>query len=77
MTRQEFIAKFRHEIDGWVLDACLERRPSGLELSKFLREMRAKIEVKLGDMFDAVIADPPKPLPASNGQHKPTTPATR
>lgn len=67
MTRQEFIEKFRHQWDGIVLDACITHR-TGAELSMWLRQMRGRIELGLGEMHDALVT-PPEPKP--NGQHKP------
>ncbi len=67
MTREQFIATFRHEIDGWVLDAAMSGH-RGSDLSMFLRMMRGKIETKLASMYDALI--PPKPVPV-NGEAKP------
>lgn len=51
MSQQEFIEKFRHEIDGWVLDAAMSGR-SGENLSLWLKVIRSKIEAKLGAMYD-------------------------
>ncbi len=62
MTRSEFIAEYRHEIDGWLLDAAMEGR-RGAELSIWLRQMRARIEQKLGVMYDRM-----QDKPATNGK---------
>lgn len=67
MTREEFIGQYRHEIDGWLLDAAMVNR-TGSDLSIWLRMMRGKIETKLASMYDALI--PPKPLPV-NGKAEP------
>ncbi len=56
MTRDEFLIRFRHELEGWLLDAAMTQR-SGSDLSMFLRMMRQKIESKLGVMFDAMTTD--------------------
>jgi hypothetical protein len=50
-NREQFVEDWRHEIDGWILDAAMQNR-SGAELSMFLRVMRTKIGVKLGSMYD-------------------------
>ena len=50
MDAKEFTLKWRHEVEGWVLDAATTQR-SGTALSLFLRQIRAKIENKLGAMY--------------------------
>lgn len=64
-TREQFVQDYRHEIEGWLLDAALTKR-NGAELSLWLRAMRAKIEAKLA----AVYADL-QPVPNRNGVTKP------
>lgn len=56
MTTEEFVGKYRHEIDGWILDAAMGGR-HGAELSIFLRAMRAKIETKLGQIHMDLTAE--------------------
>lgn len=58
MTRDEFIRDHRAELDGWVLDAAMSGR-QGVELSLHLRILRAKIETKLGAMYDALAVKEP------------------
>jgi hypothetical protein len=56
MTQDEFVAKYRHEIDGWILDAAMEGR-RGAELSIWLKTMRSKIESKLRAMYVSMQPD--------------------
>ncbi len=63
MTKEQFVAKWRHEIDGWILDAAIEAR-RGADLSMFLRGMRAKVEAKLVAMY----CDFQTTAPPANGQ---------
>lgn len=58
MTTEEFVEAFRHEIDGWILDAAMEGR-TGAELSVWLRNMRKKVEIKLTLMHQAAVEDKP------------------
>lgn len=66
MTRKDFIAEFRSEIDGWILDAAMEHR-AGAQLSMHLRQLRARIEAKLGEMYDAL----QKPVPTNGTPPQP------
>lgn len=81
MTRTDFIAAFRHKIDGWILEGCMENRRGDM-LSLWLRQMRANIEVELGLMWDALQKEKdvgkdghqttkPGPGTANNGQDRP------
>ena len=71
MTRIEFVNEYRHELDGWILDAAMESR-KGAELSIFLRQMRAKIEAKLATMHDALTNERPavQPVQTNGGRAK-------
>lgn len=60
MTKSEFVSEWRHELDGWILDAAMSSR-SGSDLSIWLRSMRAKIEVKLGNIYDSLTEPAAKP----------------
>lgn len=67
MTQKEFTERFRHEVEGWLLDAAMSGR-SGAELSIWLRHMRARIETKLGQMWqDMQSKAPGSGAPAGNG----------
>ncbi len=74
MTRQEFVSAWRHEVEGWLLDAAMTNR-TGAELSVFLRAMRQKIEAKLAAVYDALVPD--KPIPAPLGPLSPNGPPQR
>ncbi len=62
-SRREFIEEHRHALDGMILDAVLSSERRGSELSVWLKMMRARIEAKLGEMYDEL--QPPAPV---NGQ---------
>ncbi len=64
-TREQFVQEYRHEIEGWMLDAAMTKR-SGAELSIFLRSIRARIEAKLAAMHADL-----QPSPQRNGVAKP------
>jgi hypothetical protein len=66
-TREQFIQEFRHEIEGWLLDAAMSGK-HGAELSVWLRQMRQKIETKLGVMYDASQPQPANGKPAQPSQ---------
>jgi len=74
LTRKEFTDAHRHEIDGWLLDAILGNH-KGAELSMFLKAQRAKIEKRLGEMYDQLCPPPvlpPNPMKAAANGAGPT-----
>jgi hypothetical protein len=69
MTRDDFIAKHRHELAGLVLDGCTVAR-SGADLAIFARQIMHKVDARLGAIYAELTA---KPQPAgSNGTPAPT-----
>ncbi len=67
MTREEFVARYRHELAGIVLDGTIARR-SGGELSLWLATAMQAIDARLGQMYDQLQPPPPAPKPpVSNG----------
>lgn len=62
LTRDEVIDRFRHEFFGWIADAFLQDRRGG-ELSLCLRAASAKIDAKIGEMYDSIV--PPEKQPES------------
>jgi hypothetical protein len=51
MSRQDFVNRYKHELAGFVVDAIATPR-QGPELSLWLRSMMARIDAKLGAIYD-------------------------
>lgn len=51
MTRDEFIAEYRHELSGMILDAATSGK-SGAELAVQIRHLMRKVDAQLGEMYD-------------------------
>ncbi len=68
MTRDQFIAREKHQILGLVIDAMVVRR-NGADLSIFMETVTGRVEEVLGRVYDQVN---PKPLPVKPAE--PTKP---
>lgn len=54
LSREEFVAKYRHELSGMILDAYTANL-HGAELSVHLRGLLRKVDAKLGEMYAAMV----------------------
>lgn len=60
MTREEFVARHRDELLGMIADAAVSQR-TGPDLARAIRAWVAKVEGRLGEMYDQLRPAPAQP----------------
>jgi hypothetical protein len=61
MTRIEFINEFKHELAGLMLEGAMEQRKAG-DLGFWARTVMKRVDERLGQMYDAMLKNPPVPV---------------